>query len=310
MISYEGLEKALNDKGIGKTALSSQLGLSTRTVAKIGKGEKLSKRSLQKIADWLGVKPELLMREVSDNKILQVLREEKEMKLPGGLYHELQVRMTYNSSHIEGSKLSEDQTRLIFETNTLDVGEGIPVDDVLETVHHFRAIDYVIDIAEDALTEDIIKQLHYILKHDTKDFTLGWFAVGDYKKRANMVGGRETSKPSEVHKHMKALLENYNAKENVTVEDIIELHAEFEYIHPFQDGNGRVGRLVALKECLRHNVIPFIIEDAKKNFYYRGLSEWRNEKGWLTDTCLDGQDTFVRLLEMLEIPYGENNTSF
>ena len=310
MISYEGLEKALNDKGIGKTALSSQLGLSTRTVAKIGKGEKLSKRSLQKIADWLGVKPELLMREVSDNKILQVLREEKEMKLPGGLYHELQVRMTYNSSHIEGSKLSEDQTRLIFETNTLDVGEGIPVDDVLETVHHFRAIDYVIDIAEDALTEDIIKQLHYILKHDTKDSTLGWFAVGDYKKRANMVGGRETSKPSEVHKHMKALLENYNAKENVTVEDIIELHAEFEYIHPFQDGNGRVGRLVALKECLRHNVIPFIIEDAKKNFYYRGLSEWRNEKGWLTDTCLAGQDTFIRLLEMLEIPYGENNTSF
>ncbi|ETP73425.1 hypothetical protein UYO_0649 [Lachnospiraceae bacterium JC7] len=303
MISYDILEKALKDRGIRKTELSLQLGLSTRTIAKIGKGEKLSKRSLHKIADYLGLDPEILMKEVSDNKILQVLREEKEMKLPGGLYHELQVRMTYNSNHIEGSKLSEDQTRMIFETNTLDVCDGIPVDDVLETVHHFKAIDYVIDIAEDELTEDIIKHLHYIMKHDTKDSTLGWFAVGDYKKRANMVGGRETSKPSEVHKHMKALLEEYNAKDNITMEDIIALHAEFEYIHPFQDGNGRVGRLVALKECLRHNVIPFIIEDAKKNYYYRGLSEWRNEKGWLTDTCLDGQDTFVRLMDMLEIQY-------
>ncbi len=302
MISYEGLEKLLKEKNIGKTELSERLGMSSRTIAKIGKGEKLSRRSIQMIADYLGVTPDQLMNEVSENKILQVLREEKEIKLPGGLYHELQVRMTYNSNHIEGSRLSEEQTRQIFETNTLDTGDGISVDDVLETVHHFRAIDYVIDIAEEELTEEIIKHLHYILKHDTKDSTLGWFAVGDYKKRANVVGGRETSKPSEVHKHMKALLEEYNKKENVTFEDIISLHAEFEYIHPFQDGNGRVGRLVALKECLRHNVIPFIIEDTKKSFYYRGLSEWRNEKGWLIDTCLDGQDTFVRLLDMLEIP--------
>lgn len=303
MVSYEGLERALKEQGIGKTELSTEAGLSTRTIAKIAKGEKLSKRSIQKIADYLGVAPELLMREISDNRILQVLREEKEMKLPGGLYHELQVRMTYNSNHMEGSRLSEDQTRLIFETNTLDVGEGISVDDVLETVHHFRAIDYVIDIAEDELTDDIIKQLHYILKQDTKDSTLSWFAVGDYKKRANVVGGRETSKPSEVHKHMKALLAGYNSRTDVTLEDIIALHAEFECIHPFQDGNGRVGRLVALKECLRHNVIPFIIEDAKKNYYYRGLMEWRNERGWLIDTCLDGQDTFIRLLDMLEIPH-------
>ena len=301
MISYDILEKTLKDKGIGKTELSTRLGLSTRTIAKIGKGEKLSARSLRKIGDYLGVDPQILMKEVSDNKILQILREEKDMKLPGGLYHELQVRMTYNSNHIEGSKLSEEQTRMIFETNTIDVGDGIPVDDVLETVHHFRAIDYVIDIAEDELTENMIKHMHYILKHDTKDSTLAWFAVGDYKKRANVVGGRETSKPSEVHKHMMTLLESYNAKKNVTVEDIIALHAEFEYIHPFQDGNGRVGRLIALKECLRHNVIPFIIEDEKKSYYYRGLSEWRNEKGWLTDTCLDGQDTFIRLMDMLEI---------
>ncbi len=303
MISYEGLEKALREKGIGKSDLTKGLGLSTRTVAKIAKGEKLSQRSIQKIAEYLGESPSVIMREVSNNKILQQLREEKEMKMPGGLYHELQVRMTYNSNHIEGSKLSEDQTRLIFETNTIDVGDGIPVDDILETVHHFRAIDYVIDVAEEKLTEEIIKHLHYVLKHDTKDSTLGWFAVGDYKRRANVVGGRETSKPADVPKHVKALLAEYNAKENVTIEDVIAFHAEFEHIHPFQDGNGRVGRLIALKECLRHNLIPFIIEDSKKLYYYRGLSEWRNEKGWLTDTCLDGQDTFVRLLEMLDVPH-------
>ena len=303
MISYEGLERALKVKGIGKTELSAELGLSSRTVAKIAKGEKLSARSIQKIADYLGESPDAIMREISDNRLLQLLREEKEMKLPGGLYHELQVRMTYNSNHIEGSKLSEAQTRMIFETSTIDVGDGIPVDDILETVHHFRAIDYVIDTAEDELSEDIIKHLHYILKHDTKDSTLAWFAVGDYKQRANVVGGKETAKPSEVHFRIKELLDEYNAKKNVAIQDIIAFHAEFEHIHPFQDGNGRVGRLIALKECLHHNVIPFIIEDSKKNFYYRGLAEWKNEKGWLTDTCLDGQDTFVKLLDMLEIPY-------
>ena len=301
MISYKKLEEALKEKGINKTMLSEELGLSSRTVAKIAKGEKLSSRSIQRIADYLGLPADDIMKEVSDNMILQILRDEKEIKVSGGLYHELQVRMTYNSNHIEGSKLSEEQTRLIFETNTIDISDGIPVDDILETVHHFRAIDYVIDNAETELSEDIIKQLHYILKHDTIDSTLSRFEVGDYKRRANVVGGRETSKPAEVHKHMKALLDEYNAKKGVTVEDIIDFHAEFEYIHPFQDGNGRVGRLIALKECLCHNVIPFIIEDSKKYYYYRGLAEWRNEKGWLIDTCLDGQDTFKRLLDMLEI---------
>lgn len=305
MISYIGLETLLKEKNIGKTELSSNLGLSTRTVAKIAKGEKLSKSTLNKIAAYLNVTPESLYRIESNNKILQLLRDEREIQLPGGLYHELQIRMTYNSNHIEGSKLSEDQTRLIFETNTIDMGDGIPVDDILETVHHFRAIDYCIDIAEEGLTEDIIKKLHYIIKHDTKDSTLSWFAIGDYKKRANVVGGRETTKPSEVSKSMKELLETYNTKENIKIEDIIELHAEFEYIYPFQDGNGRVGRLVVLKECLKNNLFPFIIEDSKKGFYYRGLSEWRNEKGWLIDTCLDGQDTFIRLLDMLDIPHNE-----
>lgn len=301
MFSYEKLEAALKEKGISKTMLSEELGLSSRTVAKIAKGEKLSARSIQKIADYLGLPADDIVREISDNVILQTLRDEKEIKLSGGLYHELQVRMTYNSNHIEGSKLSEEQTRLIFETDTIDVGDGIPVDDILETIHHFRAIDYVIDNAEAALSEDIIKQLHFILKHDTKDSTLSWFAVGDYKKRANVVGGRETSRPSEVHRHMKALIDEYNAQKEVTIEDIIAFHAEFEYIHPFQDGNGRVGRLIALKECLYHNVTPFIIEDHKKNYYYRGLAEWRNERGWLIDTCLDGQDAFMRILNMLDI---------
>ena len=303
MVSYEGLSQILRDRKMTKTDLSTALGISSRTIAKIGKNERLSKKTLQKMANYLGCSQDSLCREISENAILQILRDEKSAKISGGLYHELQVRMTYNSNHIEGSKLTEEQTRLIFETNTVDAGDGIPVDDILETVHHFRAIDYVIDVAEEELSEEIIKRLHYILKHDTKDSQLSWFAVGDYKKRANMVGGRETTKPKEVPARMKAMLESYNAKPSVTVQDVIALHADFEYIHPFQDGNGRVGRLIALKECLRHGIIPFIIEDSKKNYYYRGLSEWKNEKGWLTDTCLDGQDTFIRLLDALEIQH-------
>ena len=303
MISYDGLYEQLRNKGITKTDLTVAPGISSRTIAKIAKGEKLSRNTLQKIADYLGCNASLLCKEKSENAILQLLREEKEAKVSGGLYHELQVRMTYNSNHIEGSKLTEDQTRLIFETNTIDVGDGVPVDDILETVHHFRAIDYVIDVAEEELSEEIIKHLHYILKHDTKDSQISWFAVGDYKKRANVVGGHETAKPKDVSAKMQSLLEEYNAKKPATMDDVIALHAEFEHIHPFQDGNGRVGRLVALKECLHHNIIPFIIEDSKKHFYYRGLSEWRNEKGWLTDTCMDGQDTFIRLLDMLDIQH-------
>ncbi len=301
MISYDGLDEQLRSKGITKTDLTRVIGISSRTIAKIAKGEKLSRNTLQRIADYLGCDPALLWKEKSDNAILQLLRDEKEAKISGGLYHELQVRMTYNSNHIEGSRLTEDQTRLIFETNTIDVGDGVPVDDILETVHHFRAIDYVIDVAEEELSEEIIKHLHYTLKHDTKDSTLSWFAVGDYKRRANVVGGRETTKPKDVPAKIKFLLSEYNAKNEVTFQDIVAFHAEFEYIHPFQDGNGRVGRLIALKECLRHKIIPFLIEDSKKGFYYRGLSEWKNERGWLMDTCLDGQDAVIRLLDLLDI---------
>lgn len=303
MISYDGLYEQLTRKGITKTDLTTQLGISSRTIAKIAKGEKLSDRTLQRIAEHLGCEAAELCREISDNLLLQILREEKENGISGGLYHELQVRMTYNSNHIEGSRLTEDQTRMIFETSTIDARDGVPVDDVLETLHHFRAVDAVIDHAEEELTEEFIKHLHYILKHDTKDSALSWFAIGDYKRRPNMVGGQETAEPADVPERMRSLLAEYHARDGVTVDDVIALHAEFERIHPFQDGNGRVGRLIALKECLHHSIVPFILEDSKKHYYYRGLSRWPAEKGWLTDTCLDGQDTFLRLMDMLHIPH-------
>jgi len=303
MYSYEGLEKKLAKRGITKTDLSRELGISSRTIAKLRKGEKLSLHTLEKIAAYLGCEPDDLFREVSANPVLQCLRDEKDAGVSGGLYHELQIRMTYNSNHMEGSRLSEDQTRMIFETSQIDATDGIPVDDILETIHHFRAIDYVIDHAEEPLSEDIIKTLHYILKHDTTDEKLAWFAVGEYKKRPNMIGGRETTMPQEVSSAMQNLLKEYNKKSDVTIEDIIGFHSDFERIHPFQDGNGRVGRLIALKECLRFSIVPFIIEDAKKNYYYRGLSEWDSEPGYLIGTCLDGQYTFRRLLAALTLTH-------
>lgn len=301
MVSYSGLLQKLAEKGLTKTALTTELGVSSRTVAKIGRGEKIADYVLEKIAGYLGCSAGDLCASVSDNPLLQTLREEKSVRMPGGLYHELQVRMTYNSNHIEGSRLTENQTRLIFETNTIDAGEGIPVDDIIETVNHFRAIDYVIDTAEEPLTEEIVKELHRILKQSTKDASLSWFSVGDYKQRANTVGGHATAKPKDVPARMKVLLADYAALDTVTINDIISFHYAFEQIHPFQDGNGRVGRLIALKECLRFSIVPFIIEDAKKLYYYRGLSEWEREKGYLTDTCLDGQDTFRKLMAMFDI---------
>lgn len=296
MISYAGLQRKLDEKGLTKTALSKELGISSRTMVKISHGGKVAHHVLVKIANYFDCSPEDLCQTLSDNALLQTLRDEKSIRLSGGLYHELQVRLTYNSNHIEGSRLSEDQTRLIFETNTIDAGEGVSVDDIIEAVNHFRAIDYCIDMAEEPLNEDIIKELHRILKQSTKDASLPWFAVGDYKTRPNMVGGIETAQPDEVATRIRALLGEYEAKSEVDIYDIIRFHYEFERIHPFQDGNGRVGRLIALKECLRFGIVPFIIEDSKKMFYYRGLSEWEQEKGFLVDTCLDGQDTFKKLM--------------
>ena len=296
MYSYDGLLQRLSDKGLTKSSLTGELGISSRTIAKISRGEKIADWVLRKIAEYLRCSPDELYRAISNNELLQTLRDEKSIRMSGGLYHELQVRMTYNSNHIEGSKLSEEQTRLIFETSTLIAGDGVPVDDIIETVNHFRAIDYVIDCAEEPLTEEVIKEIHRILKQNTKDASLSWFAVGDYKKRGNVVGGKETAKPKDVPKKMQALLTEYKHLDMVTIEDIIRFHYEFESIHPFQDGNGRVGRLIALKECLHHGIIPFIIEDSKKSYYYRGLSKWKEEQGYLTDTCLDGQDTFKKIM--------------
>ena len=303
MISYSGLFEKLNEKGLTKTALAKELGISSRTVAKIGRGEKIADQVLRRIAGFLGCMPEDLCRKISDNALLQTLRDEKSIRMPGGLYHELQIRMTYNSNHIEGSRLSEDHTRMIFETNTIDAGAGIPVDDIIETVNHFRAIDYVIDVAEEPLTESIVKELHRILKQGTKDSSLEWFAVGDYKKRANVVGGRKTTKPLDVPSRMNSLLAGYENLDDVTIHDIIRFHYEFERIHPFQDGNGRVGRLIALKECLRFNIVPFIITEELKMFYYRGLANWKRTRRFLRDTCLTAQDDMKATLDYFGIKY-------
>lgn len=256
---------------------------------------------IRKFCDFFDCAEEALYTVVPNNPILRQLREEKDVGISGGIYHELQIRMTYNSNHIEGSRLNEEQTRHIFETNTLFSQEAVSVDDIIETVNHFRAIDYCIEIAEEELTEEMIKQLHYILKSRTKDETLSWFNVGEYKKRPNIVGGMETSSPSNVANDMQDLLTKYQEKKQITFEDIVEFHFQFEKIHPFQDGNGRVGRLIAFKECLKHQLIPFIIEDKKKFYYYRGLKEFLNNPNYLIDTCYDGQDTMKRLLEYFQV---------
>lgn len=242
--------------------------------------------------------------------LLKRLREEKEGKVRGGIYHRTQIDLTYNSNHIEGSKLTHEQTRYIFETNTIGFADHVQgksitinVDDIVETANHFRCIDYIIDRAEEKLTEALVKELHRILKTGTSDSLKEWFNVGDYKRLPNEVGGKETCPPEQVHARMKALFKRYNDKPQKTLEDILDLHVQFERIHPFQDGNGRVGRLVMFKECLAHHIVPFIITDELKLFYYRGLSEWGHVSGYLTDTCLTGQDQYKALLDYFKIKY-------
>ena len=234
--------------------------------------------------------------------LLVVLRQEKEAKLKGGIYHKTQIDLTYNSNHIEGSRLTHDQTRYIFETNTIGIeGESVRVDDIIETTNHFRCIDLIIDRAEEKLTESLIKELHLILKSGTSDSRKDWFTVGDYKRLPNEVGGNETTAPEDVHREIKALLKEYNSKKRKSFEDIIDLHQRFEVIHPFQDGNGRVGRLVMFKECLANGYVPFIITEELKMFYYRGLREWNNIRGYLLDTCLAAQDNYKAVLDYFKI---------
>ena len=236
--------------------------------------------------------------------LLSILQEEKRTKYAGGIYHKTQIDLTYNSNHIEGSRLTHDQTRYIFETNTIGIeNEVLNVDDVIETSNHFRCIDLIIDHAASTLSEHFIKKLHHILKTGTSDSRKDWFAVGEYKRLPNEVGGMQTSLPEEVADRMKALLSDYNAVPKKTLDDILDFHVRFERIHPFQDGNGRVGRLIMFKECLKYNIVPFIIEENLKLFYYRGLKEWYNEKGYLTDTCLTAQDKYKAYLDYFRIPY-------
>ena len=236
--------------------------------------------------------------------LLDILQEQKRSKYAGGIYHKTQIELTYNSNHMEGSRLTHDQTRYIFETNTVGVeNEVLNVDDVIETANHFRCIDMIIDHAKAVLTEKFIKELYLTLKNGTSDSRKDWFAVGDYKKLPNEVGGMETASPEEVADKIKELLSEYNNNDEKTFEDILAFHVKFERIHPFQDGNGRVGRLIMFKECLKYNIVPFIIEDNLKIFYYRGLTEWNNETGYLTDTCLAAQDRYKAYLDYFRIAY-------
>ncbi len=239
-----------------------------------------------------------------NNPLLYMLKEQKNSKLKGGIYHKTQILLTYNSNHIEGSKLSEEQTRYIFETNTLGkTNEDINIDDIIETSNHFKCIDYIIDNAENKITENMIKKLHYMLKNGTSDSNKDWFNVGEYKKLPNEVGGKTTCLPEKVHEEMSKLLDNYNKLENKQLNDIIEFHYKFETTHPFQDGNGRIGRLIMFKECLANNIVPFIINDELKLFYYRGLSEWNNEKGYLIDTILAAQNYYKKYLDYFRVEY-------
>ena len=236
--------------------------------------------------------------------LLDILQEEKSSGYAGGIYHKTQIELTYNSNHIEGSSLTHEQTRYIFETNTIDVENGsLNVDDVIETANHFRLVSLIIDNAKSTLTQEFIKKLHLLLKNGTSDSRKDWFAVGDYKKLPNEVGGMHTTPPEEVSGKMKELLNEYNVKEEKSLEDILDFHVKFEKIHPFQDGNGRVGRLIMFKECLKYNIIPFIIEDDLKMFYYRGLAEWETEKGYLRDTCLTAQGRYKAYLDYFRIGY-------
>ena len=238
------------------------------------------------------------------SNLLEVLKAEKASKISGGIYHKIQVELTYNSNHIEGSKLTHDQTRYIFETNTIGITDSaVNIDDIVETANHFKCIDTVIDNAAKPLSETFIKQLHLTLKNGTSDSRKDWFVVGDYKKYPNEVGGKITVLPEKVPESIKLLISEYNKIKDKTFNDIIRFHYEFECIHPFQDGNGRIGRLILFKECLKNNIVPFIIDENLKMFYYRGLNEWKSEKGYLIDTCLTAQDKFKKYLDYFRIPY-------
>ena len=294
-------------KKMTQNDLASILEVSTATISKYESNTlEPSIESIKRLAELFEITADELIKDeynkfdISKVNILDILREQKEMKLKGNLYHQTQISFAYNTNHIEGSTLTEEQTRYIYETNTvLFEGDSIvKVDDIIETTNHFKLIDYMLDIADKKLTEKMIKDFHKILKAGTSDSRAEWFNVGEYKQRPNMIGnGIKTTLPNNVEKEMSKLMEWYNSLKQVTIKEIIEFHYRFESIHPFQDGNGRIGRIIMFKECLKNNIVPFIIQDADKLFYYRGLKEYKIEKGYLTDTCLNAQDQYIKMIE-------------
>lgn len=306
-VSYKKLFNILKNRGITKTALGNALDLSSTTLAKLAKDEQISMNTLIGICNYLNCQPGDIMEvryEIDKDTLLYRLTEEKNAKLKGSIYHQTQIKLAYNSNHIEGSRLTEDQTRYIYETNTIGFDkEPVNIDDIMETINHFQCFDYMIECANNTLDEEFIKNVHKILKTNISDSRISWFNVGEYKSRRNMVGDMKTVPPEKVKDEMNKLLEEYWKKQNITLEDILDVHVRFERIHPFQDGNGRVGRIIIFKECLKHNIVPFIIEDNLKFFYYRGLKEWDNEKGYLMDTCLTAQDRYKAYLDYFEIKY-------
>ena len=304
----EKIKSYRENKNMTQNEIADILGVKSATVSKYESGTlEPNIESLKKLAEIFEVSVDELLNDEQDRfdiskiNVLNILREQKEMKLKGNLYHNTQIIFAYNTNHIEGSKLTEDQTRYIFETNTiLFEGETIAsVDDILEMANHFKLVDYMLDKAEENLTEDMIKEFHRLLKEGTADSRKEWFKVGDYKQVVNEAGSTKTTSPKYVQRDMTKLMDWYNSLSKITIKEIIEFHATFEKIHPFQDGNGRVGRIIIFKECLKNNIIPFIILDKDKLFYYRGLKEYQNggEKGYLIDTCLNAQDQYAEIMK-------------
>lgn len=298
MIRYN-LKPMLKKYGITQTELMKKLHISSTTMAKFKKNEPVSLTVIDAICTELGCSiSDLITIERQNSILLQRFLDEKKIKLSNGLYHEVQILFAYNSNRIEGSKLSKDETRYIYETNTIDGTKN--VNDIIEMVNHFKCFDYMLDSIMEPLSERLIKEFHRILKSNTADSNLDWFAVGDYKKATNTVGGLETCKPEQVSENIRNLLYWYDNLEEITLEHITDFHFRFERIHPFQDGNGRVGRLILFRECLRNNIIPFIVDESHKMYYYRGLSEYKSEKGYLIGTFESAQDEFSRLIKMYE----------
>lgn len=303
----EKIKSYRESKNMTQNDLANILGVSAGTVSKYESGAlEPNIESLKKLAKLFEISIDELLNDEEEKfdilkiNVLDTFREQKEMKLKGNLYHQTQVSFAYNTNHIEGSTLTEDQTRYIFETNTiLFEGDTIAkVDDILETSNHFKLVDYMLDVADRKLTEKMIKEFHKILKYGTSDSRVEWFNVGEYKQRTNTIGSDiKTTLPNNVGKEMSELMDWYNSLKQVTIKEIIEFHYRFENIHPFQDGNGRIGRIIMFKECLKNNIVPFIIQDSDKLFYYRGLKEYKSKKGYLTDTCLNAQDQYIKMIE-------------